>query len=124
MPVIVRDNFELTAIYVTNILEPLEFVSEQRNLRYLAVVDGCWLRPSRRRFVGLCAAAPAEFVPGGGPLPDSEAFAKAIRRRYTWLARNCDGAVLVRRADDRTPTSVDRQLESVLHGDVWVIEPD
>ncbi|WP_419554376.1 hypothetical protein [Candidatus Poriferisodalis sp.] len=60
----------------------------------------------------------------GGPPPDSEAFAKAVRHRDTWLARNCDGAVPVRRADDRTLASVNWQLESALDGDVWVIEPD
>ena len=87
-------------------------------------MDERWPRPSRRRFAELRAAAVAEFVLGGGPPRDSEAFGKAMRRRDTWLARNCDEAVLVRRGDDRTLASVQRQLEGALDGDVWVIEPD
>ena len=87
-------------------------------------MDERWPRPSRHRFAELRAAADAQFVLGGGPPPDGEAFGKAIRRRDTWLARNCDEAVLVRRTDDRTLASVHRQLETALDGDVWVIEPD
>jgi predicted ABC-type transport system involved in lysophospholipase L1 biosynthesis ATPase subunit len=83
-------------------------------------------------FPGLTATENVEFgmdvsgrrVLDGGPPPDSEAFAKAVRHRDTWLARNWDGAVLVRRAYDRTLASVHWQLESALDGDVWVIEPD
>ena len=82
-----------------------------------------WPGPSRQRFAELRRQAVQEFVLANRAPVDAEAFGKAMRRRDTWFMRNCDEAILVRRADDRTLADLQRRLEEALD-DVWVIEPD
>ena len=82
-----------------------------------------WAGPSRRRFAELRQSAAQEFVLSNRSPVDGEAFGKAMRRRDTWFMRNCDEAILVRRADDRTLADLQRRLEEALD-DVWVIEPE
>lgn len=82
-----------------------------------------WPGPSRQRFAELRQRAAQEFVLANRVPVDTEAFGKAMRRRDTWFMHNCDEALLVRRADDRTLAELQRRLEDALD-DVWVIEPD
>ena len=86
-------------------------------------VERRWPGPSRQRFAELRQSALREFVLGNRVPVDTEAFGKAMRRRDTWFMHNCDEAVLVRRAGDRTLGGLYRRLEDALD-DVWVIEPE
>ena len=95
---------------------------------YVAVLafeglEARWPAPSRRRFAELRQQATREFVLASVAPVDGEAFGKAMRRRDTWFMRNCDEAVLVRRAGDRTLADLHRRLDEAFDGDVWVIEP-
>ena len=87
-------------------------------------LDARWPAPTRRRFAELRQHAQQEFVLASSAPVDGEAFGKAMRRRDTWFMRNCDEAVLVRRADDRTLTDLHRRLEDAFDGEVWVVEPN
>ncbi|WP_419841970.1 ribonuclease H family protein [Candidatus Poriferisodalis sp.] len=86
-------------------------------------VERRWRGPARRRFAELRGRAMREFVLSAAAPIDGEAFGKAMRRRDTWFLRNCDEAILVRRADDRSLADLHRRLEEALD-DVMVVEPD
>lgn len=97
-------------------------------VRYIVVlafegIEERWPGPSRRRFAELRQAAAEVKVLSSRRPADSEAFGRLMRRRDTWLVRNSDEAILVRRSDDRTLAEVHRRLEDALD-DVWVIQPD
>ncbi len=86
-------------------------------------VEQRWPGPSRQRFAELRSQAVQEVVLSTSSPVDGEAFGKAMRRRDTWLMRNCDEAILIRNEGDRTLGELQRRLEEALD-DVWVIEPE
>lgn len=85
-------------------------------------VDERWPPATRRRYAQLLeSATKVEIV--GDPPNGKEAFAKAMRKRDDWLARNGTEAIMIWNRHDQILGRLHDRFDRAFEGSVWVIEP-
>lgn len=94
---------------------------------YLAVLpfegfEARWPTATKRRFEELRSSAAGEVVIGKSP-EGKEAFAKAMRSKDEWLAREGTEAILIWDREDRNLGRLHDRFDRAFDGAVWVLEP-
>ena len=85
-------------------------------------VEKRWPPATQRRFRELRDDA-ERVVVLGDEVEGSDAFAKAMRRRDSWLYKNGTEAVVIWNRQDKVVGSQFDRLDRAFDGNVWVIEP-
>ncbi|NOX30810.1 MAG: ribonuclease HI [Actinobacteria bacterium] len=85
-------------------------------------VDARWPAPTRSRFAELLGSAKRQVVMGSEP-NGKEGFAKRMRARDDWLAREGTEAIVIWDRSDRNLGRLHDRFDRAFDGSVWILEP-